>query len=201
MQPKPRLGNSAPRLRAAEFMGFAQRRLALGLWRALAQVLLRSFRPVFLTRRRTAAPRSWLSRLGSTPPSRYQNITPALSAVSLLSTTPLLPRSLRFTVELTPSRSMVAWRSLALVPHRLSSNAIEATYEARSFASTRITRRSKALAKWGVTMRESSGGLSFSSRSTIPSSTARVPQEQRQLKCRFPIPLSRACHGPRPHWI
>ena len=34
-----------------------------------------------------------------------------------------LPRRLRFTVELTPSRPMVAWRSLTLVPHRLSSDA------------------------------------------------------------------------------
>ena len=49
-QPKPLLSNSAPRPRPAEFMRFPQRRLALGLWRALAQVLLRSFRSVFLTR-------------------------------------------------------------------------------------------------------------------------------------------------------
>ena len=32
------------------------------------------------------------------------------------------------------------------------SNAFEATYGARTFASSRITRRSKALAKWGITM-------------------------------------------------
>ena len=35
----------------------------------------------------------------------------------------LSPRRLRFTVELTPSRSMVAWRSLTLVPHKVSSDA------------------------------------------------------------------------------
>ena len=73
-------------------MGFAQRRLALGLWRALAQVLLRSFRPVFLTRRRKPTPRSCLSRLESSPLSRYQNMAPASSTVSLLSTTPLPPQ-------------------------------------------------------------------------------------------------------------
>ena len=100
-----------------------QRRLALELWRALAQVLLRSFRPVFLARRRTAVPRSWLSRLESSPPSFYQNMTPASSTVSLLSTTPILPLRLRFTVELTQSCPMVGWRSLTLVPHRLSSDA------------------------------------------------------------------------------
>ena len=111
------------RPRPAEFMKFPQRRLALRLGRALAQVLLRSFRPVFLTRRRTAAPRSWLSRLEPSPLSRYQKMAPASSTVSLLSTTPLLPRRLRFTVELTPSRPMVAWRSLTLVPHRPSSDA------------------------------------------------------------------------------
>ena len=33
-QPKPRLSNSAPRPRLAEFMSFSQRRLTLGLWRA-----------------------------------------------------------------------------------------------------------------------------------------------------------------------
>ena len=88
-QPKLRLSNSAPQPRLAEFMGVAQRRLALGLWRALAQVLLRSFRPVFLTRRRKPTPRSCLSRLESSPLSRYQNMAPASSTVSLLSTTPL----------------------------------------------------------------------------------------------------------------
>ena len=121
-QPKPRLSNSAPRPRPAELKRFPQRHLALGLRRALAQVLLRSFRPVFLTRRRTAAPKSWMSRLESTPPLRDQNMAPASSAVSLLSMTALLPRRLRFTVELTPSRPLVAWRSLTLVPHRLLSD-------------------------------------------------------------------------------
>ena len=108
-------------------MRFPQRRLTLGLRRTLAQVLLRSFRPVFLTRRRTAAPRSWMSRLGSclgsTPPSRDQNMAPASSGVSILSSTPRLSRRLRFTVELMPSRPMVAWRSLTLVSHIPSSNA------------------------------------------------------------------------------
>ena len=41
------------------------------------------------------------------PASRYQNMAPASFTVSSLSTTPLLPRRLRFTVELTPSRPMV----------------------------------------------------------------------------------------------
>ena len=34
-----------------------------------------------------------------------------------------LPQRMRFTVELTPSRPMAAWRSLTLAPHRLSSDA------------------------------------------------------------------------------
>ena len=123
LQPKPPLSKSATRPQPAEVMRFPQRRLARGLWRALAQVLQRSFRPVFLMRWRLAAPRSWLSHLESSPPSRYQNVAPASSAVSLLSTTPLLPRRLPFTVELTPSGPMIAWRSLTLVPHRLSSDA------------------------------------------------------------------------------
>ena len=122
-QPKPPLNNSAPRPRPAEFVRSLQHRLDLGLWRALAQVLRRSFGLVYLKRRRTAIPTSWLSCLGSTPPSCYQNMSPASLVVSLPSTTPLLPRRLRFTVELTPSRPMVAWRSLTLVPHRLSSDA------------------------------------------------------------------------------
>ena len=29
----------------------------------------------------------------------------------------------------------------------------------------------------------------------------RVPQGQRQQKCRFSVPLPRACHGTRPHWV
>ena len=69
------------------------------------------FSTCFSMRRRTASPRSWLSRLESSSPSRYQNMAPTSSVVSLLSTAPLLPRRLRFTVELTPSRPMVAWRS------------------------------------------------------------------------------------------
>ena len=122
-QAKPRPSNSAPRPRPAEFTRFPQRRLAPWLWRALAQVLLRIFRPAFLTRRRTAAPRSWPSRQGSSPPSRYQKMAPASSTVSLLSTTPRLARRMRFTVELTPSRPIVAWRSLRLVPHKRLSDA------------------------------------------------------------------------------
>ena len=39
---------------------------------------------------------------------------------------------------------------------------------------SRITKRVKALTKWGITMRESSGGSSFSPRLTAPSSTARA---------------------------
>ena len=84
---------------------------------------LSEFLACFLTRQRTAAPRSWLSRLGSTPPSRCQNMAPASSVVSLLSTTLLSPRRSRSTVELTSSRPMVAWRSLTLVPLRPSSDA------------------------------------------------------------------------------
>ena len=41
----------------------------------------------------------------------------------IISTTPLSPRKSRFTLELTSSRPMVAWRSLTLVPHRPSSDA------------------------------------------------------------------------------
>ena len=96
---------------------------ALWLCPALAQVLLRIVRPVFLTRRRTAAPRSWLSRLRLTPPLRYQNMAPALLAVSFLSTMPLSLRRSRFTAELTPSRPMVAGCSLTLGPHRPLSDA------------------------------------------------------------------------------
>ena len=53
-------------------------------WPALAQVLLRDFRTVFPARRRTTVPRSWLSRLGSTSPSRCQNTAADLSAAPLL---------------------------------------------------------------------------------------------------------------------
>ena len=81
------------------------------------------FRPVFLTGRRTTAPRSWQSRLGSTPSSRCQTTVPASPAVSLLSTTPLSPRKSRCTAELTPLHLWLAWRSLTLVPHRPSSGA------------------------------------------------------------------------------
>ena len=182
-QREPPLSNSVPRPPPAEFIRFPQRRLTPGLWCVLAQVLLRIFPPVFLTRRRTATPTSWLSRLGSTPPSRYQNMVPASSAVSLLSTTPLLPRRLQFTVEPTSSRPTVTWRSLTLVPHRLSSNAFEAASRARSFASSRITRRSKAWAKWEITLLESSGCSSFSPRSITPSSTARAAPTEMPISC------------------
>ena len=63
------------------------------------------------------------------------------------------------------------------------SNAFEATYGARSFASSRITRHSKALAKWEITMRESSGGSSFSPRSTTPSSTATGSPTEMPISC------------------
>ena len=63
------------------------------------------------------------------------------------------------------------------------SNAFEATSGARSFASSRITRRSKALAKWEIKMRESSGDSSFSSRSTTPSSTARAAPTEMPISC------------------
>ena len=63
------------------------------------------------------------------------------------------------------------------------SNACEATYRARRFAPSRITRRSKALAKWGITMRESSGGSSFSQRSTTPLSSARAAQTEMLIFC------------------
>ena len=65
-------------------------------------VFVQSFRPVFLTRRRTAVPRSRLSRLESIPPWRYQNMPPASSVVSVLSATTRLPRRLRFTMDITP---------------------------------------------------------------------------------------------------
>ena len=105
-------------------MRFLQHRHTLGLWRARAPVFVQSFRPVFLTRRRTAVSRSWLSRLGSIPPWRYQNMPPASSVVSVLSATPRLPRRLRFTMDITPSGLMSAWSSFTLVPHRTS----DATY-------------------------------------------------------------------------
>ena len=122
-QTPPPLSNSTLRPRTTELMRFPQRRLVLWLWLALAQVLLRSFRPVFLRARQTTAPRFWLSHLGLTPPSHYLNTAPASSVVSSLSTTPLPPRRPRFTAELTLSRPLVAWRSLTLVPHRPSSDA------------------------------------------------------------------------------
>ena len=122
-QPKPHFSNSAPRLRPAELIRFLQHCLALGLWRTRARVFLQSFRVVLLTRRRRAVPTSRLSRLGSIPPWRYQNMALASSAVSVLSATPRLPRGLRFTVDITPSGLMVAWSSLTLVPHRPSSDA------------------------------------------------------------------------------
>ena len=57
-QPTPPGSNSALRPHPAEFRRFPQRHLALWLWPALAQVLLRSFRPVLLMRRWTTTPRS-----------------------------------------------------------------------------------------------------------------------------------------------
>ena len=84
---------------------------------------LTEFSTCFCDARRKAAPSSWLSRLESSPLSRSQNMALASSTVALLSTTPLLPRRLRFTVELTQSRPMVAWRCLTLVPHKRFSDA------------------------------------------------------------------------------
>ena len=63
------------------------------------------------------------------------------------------------------------------------SNAFEATAGARSFASSRITRRSKALAKWVITMRESSGGSSLAPPLTTPSSTARAAPAEMPISC------------------
>ena len=57
-------------------MRLPELRPALWLSPALAQVFLRNFRPVSLMRRRTTAPRSWLPRLESAPPPRYQNTVP-----------------------------------------------------------------------------------------------------------------------------
>ena len=48
-------------------------------WTAFAQVLLWSFRPIFLTRRLITAPRLWLSHLVSSPLSRCQNTALASS--------------------------------------------------------------------------------------------------------------------------
>lgn len=123
-QTPPRLINYSLRPRVTEFMIFSQRRLALRLWPAHARVLLRSFQPVFLTRRRTTAPTFGLSRLVSTPPSRCQNTAPASSVAPSRSTTLILARRSRITVELTLSHLLVAWRSSTLVPHRPSSGAM-----------------------------------------------------------------------------
>ena len=57
-------------------MRLPELRPALWLSPALAQDFLRNFRPVSLMRRRTTAPRSWLPRLESAPPPRYQNTVP-----------------------------------------------------------------------------------------------------------------------------
>ena len=83
------------------------------------------------------------------------------------------------------------WTPLDLEAGSMSglSNAFEDTSGARSFASSRITRRSKASAKWETTMRESSGGSRVSHRVRLQ---PRVPQGQRQRKCRFPVPFARA---------
>ena len=82
-----------------------------------------SLRPVFLTLWRTTAPRFWLSRLVSTPPSRSQNTTPVSSVASLRSTALILRRRSGFTADLTLSHLLVAWRSSTLVPHRPSPGA------------------------------------------------------------------------------
>ena len=61
------------------------------------------------------------------------------------------------------------------------SNAFDATSGARFFASIRITRRSKASAKWEATMRESNCFSSFSLHSTTPLSTARTEPTERPI--------------------
>ena len=68
-------------------------------------------------------------------------------------TSAALPSILRGT------RPRLTWKLAALSG---PSNDFEATYGARRFASSRITRRLKALTEWGITTRESSGGSSFS---------------------------------------
>ena len=64
-----------------------------------------------------------------------------------------------------------AWKLAALSG---PSNAFEATFGAQRFASFRITRRSKASAKCETTLRESSGGSSYSPRSPTLLNTARA---------------------------
>ena len=68
------------------------------------------------------APRFWLSHLVSTPPSRCQNTAPASSGAPLPSMTPLVQPKPRFTAELAFLHPLVAWRFLALAPHRLWSD-------------------------------------------------------------------------------
>ena len=87
--------------------------------------------------------------------------------------------------------------TLTLVALSGLSNAFEATSGARSFASSRITRRSKASAKWEATTRESSSGSCLSPRSTTPSSTARSEPTEKPISCH----VSRVCHGTRSQWI
>ena len=81
------------------------------------------------------------------------------------------------------------------------SNAREATYGARCFASSRITRHSKALAKWGITTRESSVGSSFSQRSTTPSSTAGAAPTEMTIFCPVcqSLPRNTTAVGLAPH--
>ena len=112
-QTPPPLIDSALRPRPTELMRFLERRACPGP--------PSEFRHVFLTHRRTTAPRSWLSHLVSTFPSRCQNTAPVSSVASLRSTMLLSPRRWLLTAELTPSRFLVALRSLTLVPHILSS--------------------------------------------------------------------------------
>ena len=84
----------------------------------------------------------------------------------------------------------LTWK-LAALPR--PSNAFKATFRARSFASSRITRRSKASTKREITM------LAVDLVSHRVPLHPRVPQRQRQRKGRFPVPFARACHGTRPH--
>ena len=62
-------------------------------------------------------------------------------------------------------------------------NAFESTPGARRFALFWTTRRSKAAEKCETTMRESSGGSSFSPRSTTPRSTARAAPMEMPIAC------------------
>ena len=179
----PPLINSALRPSTTECMRSTQCRLALWLGTELAQVLLRSFRPVLLTRRLTTAARVWLSCLVLTPPSCSQNTASASSRVQLRSTALLLSPTSTLT-----KRSLV---NMLLQPGILS---VEEGFAASPSLELQISNL--------VTSSESSTSRPCAFRWTLCSTTAKspvLPQGRLWYPRSQPLRIDPSQLQPRPH--